>query len=152
MVYPVFVVPGIGNSGPLHWQSVWEASHPDWQRLVVEDWDQVACDDWVSAIEHQLAQSDHDTLIVAHSLGCLAVAHWASRYSPRIRGRCSSQCRILLHRRFRWRPQPDLLLCHRNSYLFPRYLYPVPTTRMAAQSTHVAARQRGAASLSKLVG
>src|SRR5580698_3746628 len=86
MVYPVFVVPGIGNSGPLHWQSVWEASHPDWQRLVVEDWDQVACDDWVSAIEHQLTQSDHDTLIVAHSLGCLAVAHWASRYSPRIRG------------------------------------------------------------------
>ncbi|MGF6574077.1 putative alpha/beta hydrolase family esterase [Paraburkholderia sp. GAS333] len=86
MVHPVFVVPGIGNSGPLHWQSVWEASHPDWQRLVVEDWDQVACDDWVSAIEHQLAQSDDDTLIVAHSLGCLAVAHWASLYSPRIRG------------------------------------------------------------------
>ncbi|BFG79337.1 alpha/beta hydrolase [Paraburkholderia terrae] len=86
MVYPVFVVPGIGNSGPLHWQSVWEASHPDWQRLVVEDWNQVACDDWVSAIEHQLAQSDDDTLIVAHSLGCLAVAHWASRYSPRVRG------------------------------------------------------------------
>jgi predicted alpha/beta hydrolase family esterase len=85
MDYPVFVVPGIGNSGPLHWQSVWEASHPGWRRLVVEHWDQVACDDWVSAIEQQVAQSD-DTLIVAHSLGCLAVAHWASRYSPGIRG------------------------------------------------------------------
>ncbi|MGT2470752.1 RBBP9/YdeN family alpha/beta hydrolase [Paraburkholderia terrae] len=86
MDYPVFVVPGIGNSGPLHWQSVWEASHPDWRRLVVEDWDLVACDDWVSAIEQQVANCGDDTLIVAHSLGCLAVAHWAARHFPRIRG------------------------------------------------------------------
>ncbi|CAE6700497.1 RBBP9/YdeN family alpha/beta hydrolase [Paraburkholderia haematera] len=86
MKYPVFVVPGIGNSGPLHWQTLWEAAHPDWRRLVVEGWDQVTCDDWVSAIEQQVAESGADTLIVAHSLGCLAVAHWAARHSPRIRG------------------------------------------------------------------
>jgi len=77
MDHPVFVVPGIGNSGPLHWQSVWQAAHPDWRRLVVEDWDQVVCDDWVSAIERQVAESGEDTVIVAHSLGCLAVVHWA---------------------------------------------------------------------------
>jgi predicted alpha/beta hydrolase family esterase len=82
----VFVVPGIGNSGPLHWQSRWAAAHSDWRRLVVEDWDQVACDDWVSAIEQQVVESGGDTLIVAHSFGCLAVAHWATRHSPRIRG------------------------------------------------------------------
>lgn len=86
MDYPVFIVPGIGNSGPLHWQSVWEAAHPEWRRLVVQDWETVACGDWVSAIEEQVAKIGDDTLIVAHSLGCLAVAHWAARHSPRIRG------------------------------------------------------------------
>jgi predicted alpha/beta hydrolase family esterase len=86
MDHPVFVVPGIGNSGPLHWQSVWQAAHPDWRRLVVEDWDQVVCDDWVSAIERQVAECGEDTVIVAHSLGCLAVVHWAVRHSTRIRG------------------------------------------------------------------
>jgi predicted alpha/beta hydrolase family esterase len=86
MDHPVFVVPGIGNSGPLHWQSVWETEHPDWRRLIVEDWNQVACDDWVSAIERQVAENGDDTVIVAHSLGCLAVAHWATRHARRIRG------------------------------------------------------------------
>ena len=86
MDYPVLVVPGIGNSGPLHWQSLWQAAHPDWRRLAVEDWDQVVCDDWVSAIERQVAQSRKETVIVAHSLGCLAVVHWATRHATRIRG------------------------------------------------------------------
>lgn len=86
MDYPVFVVPGIGNSGPLHWQSAWEAAHPEWRRLVVEDWDQVACDDWVSAIDRQIGERGGDAVIVAHSLGCLAVVQWAGRHLPRVRG------------------------------------------------------------------
>lgn len=86
MDYPVLVVPGIGNSGPLHWQSMWQVAHSDWRRLEVEDWDQVVCDDWVSAIERQVAETGEETVIVAHSLGCLAVAHWAVRHATRIRG------------------------------------------------------------------
>ena len=86
MDYPVFIVPGIGNSGPLHWQSLWQAAHPDWQRLSVDDWDRVACDDWVSQIERQLPANGSAPIIVAHSLGCLAVAHWAARYGRAIRG------------------------------------------------------------------
>ncbi|MFM0598249.1 RBBP9/YdeN family alpha/beta hydrolase [Paraburkholderia dilworthii] len=86
MDHPVFVVPGIGNSGPSHWQSVWQATHSDWRRLEVEDWDQVVCDDWVSAIERQVAEIGEETVIVAHSLGCLAVVHWAARHATRIRG------------------------------------------------------------------
>ncbi|MGF6779869.1 RBBP9/YdeN family alpha/beta hydrolase [Paraburkholderia sp. GAS334] len=86
MDYPVLVVPGIGNSGPTHWQSVWQASHPAWERLTVDDWDRVVCDEWISAIEQQVAPHGKDTLIVAHSLGCLAVVHWAARHAGRIRG------------------------------------------------------------------
>jgi predicted alpha/beta hydrolase family esterase len=86
MDHPVFVVPGIGNSGSSHWQSLWQASNPSWRRLEVDDWDYVVCNDWVSAIERQLAAADKETVLVAHSLGCLAVAHWAARYKKKIRG------------------------------------------------------------------
>ena len=86
MDYPVFVVPGIGNSGASHWQSRWQVAHPDWRRLAVGDWDRVVCDDWVAAMEQQLVEIGRETILVAHSLGCLAVAHWAARHTGRIRG------------------------------------------------------------------
>ncbi|PMS14983.1 hypothetical protein C0Z18_29225 [Trinickia dabaoshanensis] len=83
---PVFIVPGIGNSGPSHWQTLWQAAHSDWQRLSVDDWDHVVCDDWVHALERQLTKSGAETVVVAHSLGCLALAHWAARSSRTLRG------------------------------------------------------------------
>lgn len=83
---PVLVIPGHGNSGPAHWQSIWQASSPRWHRLEVEDWDHAICDDWVSAIHRQVAELGPDTLIVAHSLGCLALVHWAARQAQQIRG------------------------------------------------------------------
>lgn len=86
MDYPVFVVPGIGNSGPAHWQSRWQAAHPDWRRMEIPDWDDVECGEWVEAIERQIGALGEGTVIVAHSLGCLAVAHWAARHAPKIRG------------------------------------------------------------------
>lgn len=86
MHHSVLVVPGIGNSGPSHWQSLWQSSHPNWRRLIVENWDKVECDDWVSALERQLVNAPANTLLVAHSLGCLAVAHWAEQSGKKIGG------------------------------------------------------------------
>ena len=86
MTEAVFIVPGIGNSGPEHWQSLWHDAHPQWRRLVVNDWDRVECDDWVSSIDQQIGPRSTDTVVVAHSLGCLAVAHWAARTGARVRG------------------------------------------------------------------
>ncbi len=82
----VFIVPGIGNSGPDHWQSRWQEAHPHWQRLAVADWHHVACDDWVAALDRQIGDAGPDCLVVAHSLGCLAVANWARARTPCIRG------------------------------------------------------------------
>ncbi|MDR6739948.1 putative alpha/beta hydrolase family esterase [Herbaspirillum sp. 1173] len=86
MHHSVLVVPGIGNSGPSHWQSLWQSSHPNWRRLIVGNWDKVECDDWVSALERQLVNAPANTLLVAHSLGCLAVAHWAEQSGKKIGG------------------------------------------------------------------
>ena len=83
---PVLIVPGHGNSGPTHWQSLWQARNPHWQRLQVNDWDHAVCDEWVAALDRHLSAMGPDTVVVAHSLGCLAVVHWAARHARPLRG------------------------------------------------------------------
>ncbi len=73
-----FTVPGIGNSGPAHWQSLWEAKQPNVTRVVQRDWDHPVCDTWCDTLEQVVAQTDEPPILVAHSLGCLAVARWAT--------------------------------------------------------------------------
>jgi predicted alpha/beta hydrolase family esterase len=75
---PVLILPGIGNSGPLHWQSIWERSHPEFVRVQQRDWDNPVCEEWVAVIEEAVKRDGPDVVLVAHSLACLAVAHWAA--------------------------------------------------------------------------
>jgi len=73
---PVLLVPGIGNSGPDHWQSRWQAASPDCHRVMQRDWDHPRCDEWSEALEQAVARAGTHARLVAHSLGCLLVAHW----------------------------------------------------------------------------
>jgi len=79
------VLPGYGNSGPEHWQSLWEAAHPAFRRVEQRDWQRPVCADWLAALEQAVAASGPDTLLVAHSLACLLVAHWAAQTQQRVR-------------------------------------------------------------------
>lgn len=77
---PVLLVPGIQNSGPAHWQSLWEAQHPGVTRVPQRDWDHPVCDEWVAALDAAVRAAPQPPIVVAHSLGCLVVAHWAARH------------------------------------------------------------------------
>lgn len=74
---PVLTIPGIGNSGPPHWQSIWETKNPEFTRVLQADWDHPVRSEWVAAIERTAASARRPAVFVAHSLGCLAFAHWA---------------------------------------------------------------------------
>src|SRR3954451_9463058 len=76
---PVLVLAGIGNSGPQHWQSLWQRRHPQWQRVNLGNWDNPDCEDWVRALDVAVEACLSPPLLLAHSLGCLLVAHWAHR-------------------------------------------------------------------------
>ena len=78
---PVLIVPGIGNSGPSHWQTLWEQRHPLWRRALQRDWDHPVCDEWVTALDAVIAGFPDPPVLIAHSIGCLAVAHWTCRSS-----------------------------------------------------------------------
>lgn len=86
MTRPILIAPGIGNSGPQHWQSLWEASAPNFHRVNQQDWDHPVCSEWVAALEQTVAAHGPDTVIVAHSLACLVVAHWAAATHLSIHG------------------------------------------------------------------
>jgi uncharacterized protein len=75
----VLIVPGFGNSGPDHWQSLWETRY-GYERVLQDDWDHPTKDAWVSALARSVNASDADAVVVAHSLGCVALAHFAREF------------------------------------------------------------------------
>jgi len=80
------VLPGINDSGPEHWQTLWERSHSWLQRVAQRDWDHPVRDTWVAALERSIAAQDRPVVLVAHSLGCLLAVHWAAGAGQRVRG------------------------------------------------------------------
>jgi predicted alpha/beta hydrolase family esterase len=51
-----------------------------------QDWDHPECDVWVAALEAAVRGSEPDVVLVAHSLACLQLAHWAASTRCRVRG------------------------------------------------------------------
>ena len=78
---PLLILPGWQNSGPDHWQSRWEILHGG-VRVDQHDWMRPLRGDWIARLEEVLldhAQADGaPAVLVAHSLGCLLTAAWAS--------------------------------------------------------------------------
>ena len=77
MISRILLLPGWQNSGPDHWQSRWETTH-GYERVEQSDWQRPLRGDWISRLEDVLLQRPQPTILVAHSLGCLLVAAWAS--------------------------------------------------------------------------
>jgi hypothetical protein len=73
----VLVLPGYANSGPEHWQTLWERRH-GYRRVEQDDWERPERDAWVARLDAALATAPPPVVLVAHSLGCILVAHWAA--------------------------------------------------------------------------
>jgi predicted alpha/beta hydrolase family esterase len=78
---PVLIVPGLGGSGPLHWQSHM-AGILAAARLTQDSWDHPTPESWTSALDAAISQqaaahAGKKLLIAAHSLGSVLTAHWA---------------------------------------------------------------------------
>lgn len=83
---PSIVVPGIGGSGPDHWQTLWQQKDPALVRFEPGSWDYPDLDDWVAALDAAIAAAAAPPLLIVHSLACLMVAHWAARSARLIKG------------------------------------------------------------------
>ncbi|QNM98566.1 RBBP9/YdeN family alpha/beta hydrolase [Chitinimonas koreensis] len=79
----IVIHPGWQDSGPDHWQSIWQAALPRSSRVAQADWDRPQLDDWVAALDRHLAALDGPAVLVCHSLGCITLAHWSARTANR---------------------------------------------------------------------
>ncbi|MBO9623991.1 MAG: alpha/beta hydrolase [Sphingomonas sp.] len=73
----VLTVPGLGGSGPSHWQTLWEQSRPDTHRVELGMWETPHRNSWVTKLDQAIRSAQAPVVLAAHSLGCLAVAWWA---------------------------------------------------------------------------
>ena len=73
----VLILPGWQNSGSAHWQSRWEAVH-GYVRVQQHDWERPLRGDWQIQLEEAVLRCDEPAVLVAHSLGCILAAAWAS--------------------------------------------------------------------------
>lgn len=76
------IVPGWQGSGPDHWQTHWQQQLPSASRVQVANWDYPDRDDWVQSLDRALQAIDKPVVLIAHSLGCPTVAHWAGLATP----------------------------------------------------------------------
>jgi predicted alpha/beta hydrolase family esterase len=82
----ILIVPGLNGSGPDHWQSRWEAKLSTAQRVRQADWDRPRRDAWASGLIEAVAAATRPVVLVAHSLGVVAVVHAAPELSGKVAG------------------------------------------------------------------
>lgn len=74
MRFQSIIVPGWKNSGPDHWQTQWEQKLPHCARVAQPEWDHPEPRVWHGAVAGAVDAASGPVLLIAHSLGCLAVA------------------------------------------------------------------------------
>lgn len=78
----ILIIPGLGGSGPDHWQSRWEAKLPTARRVDPADRDCASKEAWSARIAEAIRQSTRPVILVAHSLGAIATAHVLAEHRP----------------------------------------------------------------------
>ena len=76
------ILPGWQGSPAEHWQSHWQRSLPDASRVEQDDWLQPQREAWVACLDRHVAAAPAQLILIAHSLGCVTLAHWAAQAAP----------------------------------------------------------------------
>ncbi|MEI9914676.1 MAG: alpha/beta fold hydrolase [Methylovirgula sp.] len=82
----ILIIPGLGGSGPDHWQSRWQAKLSTARRVEQKNWDLPLLADWRAAIAAAVAEAQRPVILVAHSLGAITVADIAAELGDRVKG------------------------------------------------------------------
>lgn len=118
------IIPGIGGSGPDHWQSLWEERDERLMRFRPESWEHPDLRDWIASLDAAVVAVSGTPYLIAHSLGCLLVAHWVARFSRPIAGAFLVSV-----------PDPDSPAFPREARAFaavPQILFPFPALVVAS--------------------
>jgi predicted alpha/beta hydrolase family esterase len=70
----ILILPGYGDSGPGHWQTLWEPKLPGAERVNFGSWLHPDADVWGGILATHIRKEKEPCVLVAHSLACLLVA------------------------------------------------------------------------------
>ena len=70
----ILIAPGLGNSGPDHWQRRWGARMSTARFIEQDNWDRPVLADWVARIHQEIMFSTRPVVLVGHSLSVGAIA------------------------------------------------------------------------------
>ena len=82
--FHVIIVPGLHDSGPGHWQSLWHRRHPEWSRVRQDDVDDPRLTNWAARLDQVRARDPRPALLVAHSFGALTCVHAIARDGAKV--------------------------------------------------------------------
>lgn len=77
----ILMIPGFNNSGPEHWQTRWETLRGDCRRVELGEWDNPRRELWINRLDSAIKEAGGPIILVAHSLGAVTVAWWATRFA-----------------------------------------------------------------------
>ncbi len=80
---PILILPGLGGSGPDHWQTRWVGLHPAFVTVEQDDWDRPDPAAWIARLDEAVVAAKAPPVLVAHSLACLLVPLWHAVRAPR---------------------------------------------------------------------
>ncbi|WP_221089104.1 RBBP9/YdeN family alpha/beta hydrolase [Deinococcus aquaedulcis] len=87
MTPTLVIVPGLGDSGPDHWQTRWQHKFGA-ARVRQDDPDQPTPGAWAARLQETIEATPGELILVGHSCGVLTIVHWAAQTGghARVRG------------------------------------------------------------------
>ncbi|GGL06304.1 RBBP9/YdeN family alpha/beta hydrolase [Deinococcus radiotolerans] len=87
MTPTIVIVPGLGDSGPEHWQSLWTSKFGA-ARVRQDDPDRPTPETWSARLQEVIDATPGDLVLIGHSCGVLNIVHWARLTGghPRVKG------------------------------------------------------------------
>lgn len=132
------IVPGWNGSPAQHWQSHWQRSLPNSSRVEQDNWHLPQKSDWVQRLQESIASLPGQVVLIAHSLGCVTVAHWAAQADAASLAKVSAALLVAPADVEREGcPQP---LC--NFAPVPTQALPFPSMLIGSSNDHAASAQR----------
>jgi len=74
----VLLVPGLNGAEPGHWLRIWAETRGDCELVDLGLWSAPRRNPWITRLDQAIRSAEAPVVLVAHGLGCLAVAWWAA--------------------------------------------------------------------------
>jgi predicted alpha/beta hydrolase family esterase len=79
----ILILPGLTGGGDSYWYGRWAEKLPTARRVEQHDWDAPDCANWVANLVDAVDAATRPVVLIAHSLGTLAVVHAARELADR---------------------------------------------------------------------